>query len=325
MLVLRPRPPISLVAVYFCPKKGNIMKLSVIIPAYNCEKYIVQALTCIQTQDFDVSEIEIIIVLDCCTDNTAEIVKNFIKQHPHMNIRVITHDVNMGPAVSRNDAIAVARGDYIHFMDADDCINTSFYRRLYDACAHSNADVAVSEFINERYPENSILFDTELVLTHPQDKLDITRVDMNGYSCRYLISRRFWLKNKFCFPRDIRYCEDMLPMTQMVIMATRLVCVPDARYIYKFRTGSMLTTKSTKLQRDSDWHHAKHDVFSYLAQNDLQRGGDAFSRVRYKLFGILPVIIARINAARTTEKYYLFGILPILKVRLTKYVRPWRV
>lgn len=301
------------------------MKISVIIPAYNCEKYIVQTLTCIQTQDFDALEIETIIVLDGCTDNTAEIVKNFTKHHSHMNIRVITHDVNMGPAVSRNDAIAVARGDYIHFMDADDCINTSFYRRLYDACAHSNADVAVSEFINERYPENSMLFDTELVLTYPQDKLDITRVDMNGYSCRYLISRRFWLKNKFCFPRDIRYCEDMLPMTQMVITAARLVCVPGARYIYKFRTGSMLTTKSTKSQRDSDWHHAKRDVFLCLAQNDLQRGGDAFSRVRYKLFGILPVIIARVNAARTTEKYYLFGILPILKVRLTKYVRPWRV
>lgn len=299
------------------------MKISVIIPAYNCEKYIVQALTNIQTQDFDVSEIETIIVLDGCTDNTAEITKCFIKQHQHMNIRVITHDVNMGPAVSRNDAIAVARGDYIHFMDADDCINTSFYHRLYDACTRSNADVAVSEYINERYPENSILFDTELVLTHPQDKLDITHVDMHGYSWRYLISRKFWLKNKFSFPRDIKYCEDMLPMTQMVIMASRLVCVPGARYIYKFRNGSMLTTKSTKSQRDSDWHHAKRDVFSCLTQNDLQRGGDTLSRVRYKLFGILPVIIARINAARTTEKYYLFGILPILKVRVTQVVRLW--
>lgn len=301
------------------------MKISVIIPAYNCEKYIVQALTNIQTQDFDATEIETIIVLDGCTDNTAEIIKNFIKQHPHMNIRVITHDVTVGPAVSRNDAIAVARGDYVHFMDADDCINMSFYHRLYDACVRANADVAVSEYINERYPDNSILFDTELVLTHPQDKLDITHVDVHGYSWRYLISRGFWLKNKFNFPCDIKYCEDLLPMTQMVITAARLVCVPGARYIYKFRNGSMLTTKSTRSRRNSDWHHAKRDVFLCLRQNDLQRGGDAFSYVRYKLFGIFPVIIARINAARTTEKYYLFGILPILKVRLTKYVRPWRV
>ena len=88
--------------------------VSVIMPAYNAEKYIAEAIESVIAQTY--TNWELIVVDDCSTDNTEKIVRGF----NDCRIVIIKNDRNSGPAVSRNKAIERAKGEYIAFLDSDD-------------------------------------------------------------------------------------------------------------------------------------------------------------------------------------------------------------
>ncbi len=90
--------------------------VSVIIPAYNAEKYIGQTLESVLAQDYD--ELEILVIDDCSKDGTLELVKKYSERYPQ--IKIIELALNSGVAVARNTAIERATGRYIAFMDSDD-------------------------------------------------------------------------------------------------------------------------------------------------------------------------------------------------------------
>lgn len=300
-----------------------IMKISVIIPAYNCAEYICQTLDCIRLQTFPAHDIEVIVYLDGCTDATADAVAMYARDWPKMNLRAIRAAAKQGPSIARNTAVAAARGEYIHFMDAGDVINTDFYQKLYDAAHRTDADVAVAGFIHERWPGDGIVFDREMVLSLPQDKIDATQVDMHGYSVRYLIRRDFWNHNRFAFPTDMKYCEDMLIMTKMVYYANRIVLVPGAEYVYKYRQNSMLTTKSTRKLQAKFHHRANLDVYVFMGTFDLRMTRKKYKFTAYRLFGLLPVLTARYNTDNNSCWLYLFGLIPFMRVRqMVKAKRP---
>lgn len=89
--------------------------VSIIMPSYNSGKYIEESIKSIQAQTY--SEWELIIVDDCSTDNTVEIITDFLVDE---RIRFLKNDKNSGAAVSRNYALREAQGKWIAFLDSDD-------------------------------------------------------------------------------------------------------------------------------------------------------------------------------------------------------------
>lgn len=94
----------------------NEITFSVIIPVYNCEKFIIETLKSVFSQT--VNNFEVIIVDDCSTDNTLRIIKDYVVDKQHFY--VFQNDCNMGVAFSRNYAISLARGKYVCLLDGDD-------------------------------------------------------------------------------------------------------------------------------------------------------------------------------------------------------------
>lgn len=91
------------------------MKLvSIIMPAYNCEHFIADSIRSVLAQTY--TNWELLVVDDCSTDNTAEIVASFTD--PRIHYQRNTH--NMGAALTRNKALQIAKGHYIAFLDSDD-------------------------------------------------------------------------------------------------------------------------------------------------------------------------------------------------------------
>lgn len=90
--------------------------ISVIMPAYNAERTIRQAIDSILSQTF--SDFELIVINDCSKDGTQEIVEKYIEQDNR--VKLIINEKNSGVSISRNKGVASAKGEYIAFLDSDD-------------------------------------------------------------------------------------------------------------------------------------------------------------------------------------------------------------
>ena len=103
-------------------------KISIIVPVYNREKYILRFLRSIQNQGFD--DIEIIFVDDFSEDNSVKLIENFQKEDER--IILIKHNKNKGTLISRNHGAIIARGEYIMLPDPDDILSENILKVCYE-------------------------------------------------------------------------------------------------------------------------------------------------------------------------------------------------
>jgi glycosyltransferase involved in cell wall biosynthesis len=210
------------------------MKVSIIIPIYNSEKYLKQTLDSIRFQTY--SNLEIICVLDCPTDNSAGIVESIAKEDNR--IKLVYNPQNVGLPVTRNIGVKNATGEYIHFIDSDDLISPDFYEIMISAAVEAYADVAACSVFYEKQPWRSIWFRKSEVLSGAS-KIEKTEVAILGWSWRYLIRRIFWNSHNFLFPNLVPM-EDMPVMIPMIYHANKVAFCPGAVYFYKNRENSIL-------------------------------------------------------------------------------------
>ena len=101
-------------------------KISVIMPVFNVEDYLEEALDCILNQTF-IENMEVLMIDDGSTDNSRYIVEKYALDHDNFHA---FHKENEGAAPTRNLGIEMAKGDYINFFDADDYLTDDWYERL---------------------------------------------------------------------------------------------------------------------------------------------------------------------------------------------------
>lgn len=116
------------------------MKLSVIVPVYNVEKFLPRCLDSLLRQGMEVGEYEIICVNDGSPDNSAQILSEYEQEYPDI-FKVITQE-NRGLGGARNTGMKAAQGEYISFIDSDDYVVDGAFRYLYDKfCTDQKPDV----------------------------------------------------------------------------------------------------------------------------------------------------------------------------------------
>ncbi len=97
-------------------------EISVIVPVYNCEKYLEKCINSILSQTFD--DLELILINDGSSDNSGKICDEFKEKDSRVKI---VHQKNMGVSVARNVGLDVSEGKYIGFIDGDDYIESDMY------------------------------------------------------------------------------------------------------------------------------------------------------------------------------------------------------
>lgn len=122
-------------------QKNNKIKVSVLISTYNKEKFIKKTLDSILNQTMDKSDFEIIVVDDCSTDSTPDIVSKQVESF--VNYQFVQLDENSGtPAEPRNLSIDLSKGKYIMFIDGDDWLPSDAIEKLYTLLKSNNTDYA---------------------------------------------------------------------------------------------------------------------------------------------------------------------------------------
>ena len=117
----------------------NKPKISVIIPVYNAGNRLKVSLNSLVSQTL--REIEFICVLDCPTDGSGVVVKEYALHYP--NFIVIENDHNLNIGESRNKGLEVAKGDYVAFCDHDDIVEPFMYERMYERAVFTNSDIVL--------------------------------------------------------------------------------------------------------------------------------------------------------------------------------------
>lgn len=116
------------------------IKVTIIMPAYNSEAYIVESMKSVLTQTYD--NFELIIINDGSTDRTEEIVRSFMSDK---RIRLISQE-NQGVSVARNTGLKNAQGEYISFLDSDDLYYPTFLQTLVALMEEKRADFVFADF-----------------------------------------------------------------------------------------------------------------------------------------------------------------------------------
>lgn len=252
-------------------------KISVIMPVYNVEKHLLRALNSIRFQTH--GNLEIICMLDCPTDGSAEIATRVAAEDPR--IKLVEHSENRGLPTARNSGVEHAIGEYIHFMDSDDWLSPDFYETLIHGVEEAQADVAACSVFYEKKPIKSIWFRKSEALVDTHDKLEKTEVTIRGWAWRYLIRREFWNQQHLSFP-DLVPKEDTPAMIEMIYYANKVALCPGALYYYKNREGSILNKKHDPVrekQSSENRRKARGVIKDFMEANKIKRP----SRLRYYL------------------------------------------
>ena len=111
--------------------------ISVVVPVYNAEKYIIKCLESLIAAK-EQNKLEIVVIDDGSTDNSLKICRQFSADHSYL---VVLTQQNSGPSVARNRGVKVATGDYLVFVDADDYVEPSYISDLHTEIVAVKSDL----------------------------------------------------------------------------------------------------------------------------------------------------------------------------------------
>lgn len=229
-----------------------MLKVSIIIPVYNTEKYIVRCLDSIVEQECENVSIECVLVDDCSSDNSMSLIQSFLNSY-NGNIQFVVKKqaVNQGPASARNVGFDVSTGDYILFVDSDDCLYPESVQYMIDEMKkYGSVDVIIGNLFHEEennnhfptlkenlyYPDNASIVETAF-----EDRLGF-------YSTNKLVRRRLLEENHISFVSGLLY-EDIPWAVAVYLVASTLLALPKNTYIYKYNESSIMHTMGSKADK----------------------------------------------------------------------------
>lgn len=247
-------------------------KISVIIPVYNVSDYLSKCLDSILNQSL--KDIEIICVNDGSSDNSLEILKDYEKKDKRI---IVIDKENEGSGVARNAGLAIAKGEYVYFVDGDDWIEENALEKMlkkaedlntdmlifgglsyYESCRQKNGNEFASDkqvskksyescyngkkggYSADKLPQKYI----NKVFSAKDIKKDIFKFPSTAWTKLY--KRSFLEKNNIKF-QPIKVGQDQLPFFHSMITAERIALLPENLYCYrKNRKGAVTASKKKK-------------------------------------------------------------------------------
>lgn len=207
------------------------VKVSVIIPVYQVEKFIEQCARSLYEQTYD--SIEYIWVNDATPDMSIEILKEVTEKYPKRksNVRIITHEHNMGLPRSRRTGVSHAEGEYIYHCDSDDWAEKDMIEMLLRSAEANQSDIVWCDFYRS-YSDRDLLDNQG----HPAQSRECIRrllsEQMHGGYWNKLFKRELYL-NSITYSAEASMCEDLRGVIQLFYYAKRIFYLPKAFYHYR--------------------------------------------------------------------------------------------
>lgn len=228
-------------------------KVSIIIPVYNVESYLQEALDSLCNQTY--RNFEAICVNDGSTDESLKVLNEYAQKDSRF---IVVSQENQGQGIARNKAIDMSTGDYILFLDPDDWIETNALEILINkANQNLNIDVIQFNYINEKENSNKNrianfrknlkkhlglkIKDGEIYNWHQFQKIDLPNFGLAIWNRMY--SAKF-IKNNNIKLAPNKHGEDHIFSFKSVLLAKRILYIENVLYHYRIRIGSAVNRAS---------------------------------------------------------------------------------
>ena len=222
------------------------MKVSVIIPLYNAEKYFPVCLESLLIQTC--ADFEVIVVDDCSTDNSCAVAESYLERFDG-RLKIISLPTNTGNAsIPRNEGLRFSRGDYVFFMDNDDLLVDNALETLYNLAINARADVVYMEqgficgeekngsekltrvsWTPPKFVQNKIVMETDNI----SERLNLFLDLIYGVTpWTKFLRRDFLIANKIDFPH-VKIAEDVLWSFKITCLAENFLRIPNPLYVWR--------------------------------------------------------------------------------------------
>ncbi len=273
--------------------------ISVIIPIYNVEKYLPKCLSSVLAQTY--KKLEVILVDDGSSDGSGAICDSFAEKDSRVKA---IHKQNGGVSAARNDALDIATGDYIGFVDGDDWIEPEYFEKLHSACRDNDADIAACNIYGWYYIDGSFVCKkdsieySDCVMT--RDELSDNMKLMQGEICNKLFKRE--LIGNTRFKTEFHASEDTYFVIENLAKANRAVFLSYYGYNYfKLRPGNVKTSDiSEKYLTILDSTEAVCELMSKEGPKGEECGAEYLA---YHLESCMKKLFTSRNISRETERY----------------------
>ncbi|MCQ6275290.1 glycosyltransferase [Bacillus sp. V3B] len=216
------------------------IKVSIIIPVYNAEKYIIECIESLINQTLE--ECEFIFVNDGSKDRSSAIIDEFKKKD---NRIILINQENQGVSIARNNGLKAASGEYVGFVDADDYIEKDMYEKLYNSARENNCDIVISNFESELEGHKVItkyLFPINISLQKDFIEQQVLpyfiMADNLNTAWNKIYRNKMIYDNKVKFPERFALGEDGIFNIKAFSYATRIKYIDYTGYHYREVKGS---------------------------------------------------------------------------------------
>lgn len=226
----------------------NKIKISVIIPIYNSTRFLNDNIRSICDQTL--SEIEILFVDDCSTDNSVEIISKYKKNDNR--IKILKNSNHEGAAIARNYGLKFANGEYIIFLDSDDLFDAKLLENLYNLAKEKNCDIVFTKY--SIIDENGIFIDRNQGVSD-NVKEDINYADLSEYYNLFTITtpapwnklyKKSFLIEKNILFQNLATCNDLFFFKYSFVEARSIYFKNKELIKYRQYCGDNISSKRHK-------------------------------------------------------------------------------
>ena len=260
-------------------------KVSIIIPAYNAEKYIVECVNAVLNQTLD--DIEAIIIDDGSTDKTGVLIDELTKD---ISFAKVIHQENKGLYKTREIGLSLATGDYVGWIDADDYPELNMFEVLYNAAMEHDSELVICDY--SWFPEK--ISTKEKWFREYKGKADVSFVERNSQPWNKIVKRDLLLRLNIG-PHFVS-CFDEIYI-RILMEAKNPVTIQDSLYNYRVGNGTM----------SSSYTNVNHYRRFVIASRELQKVmndviSDSYWRDYFNYRVIYYLLMTMIVAANSKDK-----------------------
>lgn len=268
------------------------MKLSIIVPIYNVEKYIAKCLDSIVNQTF--LDFEVVLVNDGSTDSSLKIAEEYRNKYP--NLIKIYSKVNGGLSDARNYGIEYANGEFLAFIDSDDYLDTTMFEKMFNVQEKYKSDIVACDMYYV-YEDGSMVVSSagDFEVDNPKENLEL--LDINNSACNKIFRKELFKTIKFPIGK---WYEDLATIPQVIYESNNISHLHEPLYYYLQRSGSIAHTKNVKM---FDIYWAINSVRNYFSSNEIINPIINKMYIKHGLF-LTTLRIKNISNLKDRRDYY---------------------